>query len=369
MIRIMSLLGVLALSGVGWADPPRPPEVVQATPVEALNATFRRTDGWVGADGAYSVPLSDRRTLWLFSDTFVGSIRSGKRTGVTMVNNTVGIQEGRGDQAKLTFAIQKDVSGKAVAILAPPDGKGWFWLMAGIPIKERLFVFLPRIEKANTPGAFGFKQVDQWLGVVENPTADPTTWKTTYAKLPFAEFAAGRAVSFGSATLTVGESVYVYGYREAAGKPFPTRRMLLARVSSRDLADFKAWRFWTGSEWGTDAKDAAPLADGLATEFSVSYVPGLKQYATVYTENGLGERVLGRFATAPEGPWSAPVVLYRCPEMKRDKGVFSYAAKAHPHLAGENELVVSYCVNAFEFAHAINDATLYWPNFVRVVLK
>jgi hypothetical protein len=64
------------------------------------------------------------------------------------------------------------------------------------------------------------------------------------------------------------------------------------------------------------------------------------------------------------------VLLFKCPEMKQQKGVFTYAAKAHPHLAGHgNELVISYVVNAFQLAPVINDAELYWPRFVRVSLK
>ncbi len=99
------------------------------------------------------------------------------------------------------------------------------------------------------------------------------------------------------------------------------------------------------------------------------HLPGLKRYALVYTENGLGERVIGRFASSPEGPWSEPVLLYVCPEMKTDKKLFTYAAKAHPHLATGNELVISYVVNAHELGPVINNAELYWPTFVRVRLK
>jgi hypothetical protein len=95
----------------------------------------------------------------------------------------------------------------------------------------------------------------------------------------------------------------------------------------------------------------------------------LKRYAAVYTELGLSDRIVARFAESPEGPWSEAVLLYLCPEMKRDKKVFSYAAKAHPHLARGNELVVSYVVNSFELGPVVNDATLYWPTFVRVALR
>src|SRR5262249_2295869 len=68
------------------------------------------------------------------------------------------------------------------------------------------------------------------------------------------------------------------------------------------------------------------------------------------------------------GPWSAPVLLYRCPEMGKDKGVFSYAAKAHPWAAAGNELVVSYCVNTWEFARLFRDDKVYRRKFVRVEL-
>jgi hypothetical protein len=106
-----------------------------------------------------------------------------------------------------------------------------------------------------------------------------------------------------------------------------------------------------------------------AVEYSVTRLPGLKRYAAVYTGLGLSDRIVARFAESPEGPWSEAVLLCQCPEMKRDKRVFSYAAKAHPHLAGGNELVVSYVVNSFELGPVVNDATLYWPTFVRVTLK
>ena len=63
------------------------------------------------------------------------------------------------------------------------------------------------------------------------------------------------------------------------------------------------------------------------------------------------------------------MLLYTCPEMKEDKKVFTYAGKAHPHLASGNELVITYAVNSFELAPVINNAELYWPRFVRVKLK
>ena len=359
LIAVITLVACLA--------PLDSPTVAKAEPVAELDAKFRRTDGWIGADGAFSVPLSDTRTIWLFSDTWVGMIRDGKRKPETMVNNTIGVQEGRGADAKLTFAIARDKDNKPKAIFVPPDGKGWFWLYAGYHANGKLYVFLPRHEKTGAGGAFGFRGVDLWLGTVSNPLDDPTKWKIDYAKVPFAEFEKERKWSFGSSVVRVENHVYIYGYEEKP-KPF-TRKLIVARAPADKLADFDSWRFFANGEWKTDAKDATGLADGLGTEFSVSYLPELKQYALVTTERGLSERIMGRFATAPEGLWSDAVLLYKCPEMKQSKDVFTYAAKAHPHLANGNELVVSYAVNSYKLATVVNDAELYWPRFVRVSLK
>ncbi|OAI41742.1 hypothetical protein AYO40_02240 [Planctomycetaceae bacterium SCGC AG-212-D15] len=41
--------------------------------------------------------------------------------------------------------------------------------------------------------------------------------------------------------------------------------------------------------------------------------------------------------------------------MAKDKGVFSYAGKAHSWAVGANELLISYCVNTHEFARLFQD--------------
>jgi hypothetical protein len=61
-----------------------PPVVKSTAPAPDLDALFDRADGWIGADGVYSVVLSPKRTLWLFSDTWVGKIRDGRRTDATI---------------------------------------------------------------------------------------------------------------------------------------------------------------------------------------------------------------------------------------------------------------------------------------------
>ena len=58
---------------------------------EDYSSKFDRTEGWTGADGAYSVRLPSGDTLWLFSDTFWGGVNpEGKRAaGTRFINNSV----------------------------------------------------------------------------------------------------------------------------------------------------------------------------------------------------------------------------------------------------------------------------------------
>jgi hypothetical protein len=349
------------------AAPPVPAVVLKAEPAPEWDRKFAGKQGWVGGDEAYSAVLGPGRILWLFGDSLLGTVRDGGRPGAAMVNNTVAVQAGRGKDAAIRFVAGKAKDGKPAALLTPADGPGWLWPQAAVRAGDRLFLFLQQIDRTSDPGVFGFKPIGQWLAVVENPDDDPEAWRVKQRKVLFAEFTPGRERSWGSAVLAGGTHLYVYGYQQR-GKGLGRRRLTVARVPADQLADFEAWRFRTQEGWSDRASEAAALADGMATECSVSAVPGGKGYVAVYTENGLGDRIVGRFADAPEGPWSTPLLLFRCPEMSKDRGVFCYAAKAHPWAATGNDLLVSYCTNTWDFGRLFKDAAVYRPLFVRVTL-
>ena len=356
---------VVVLAAVALVAPV--PAVARAEPMREWSAKFA-ADHWLGSDGAYSVPLGPDRTIWLFGDTFVGRWNKGTRAGAAMVNNTVGVGAGRGTDARLTFPIRRDKDGQPRAQFAPADGKGYFWPQAGVVDAGKLHVFLSRIEDTGEGGAFGFRQWGQILGVVADPAGDPLGWKVEEKPVPWGGYGGRRVRSWGSAVLADGDWVYVYGFEEPAKTVLGAKKLVVARVPAGKLAAFGEWRFLRGGRWQEGDADPDHLFAGVASEFSVSRL-GPGRYAVVYTEGGLGDRIAARFGRTPAGPWSRPVRLYHCPEMTGDKGVFCYSAKAHPHLGGENELVVSYCVNAWELARSVNDPKVYWPKFVRVTLK
>jgi Domain of unknown function (DUF4185) len=337
-------------------------------PAPEYDALFQQRDGWIGADGAYSTPLSKDKTVWLFSDTWVGKIRDGRRVDATIVNNSVAIQDGVGPNANVRFSVRRDEHKKPVALIVPSDGHGWYWLQAGTRVGDKLYLFLTQIERTSDPGVFGFHQIGQWLGVVDNPDADPLDWHIEQRKLPCTLFQALRQINFGAGLLVDGNDLYIYGTDEDRTKHPMERFLIAARVPMEQIDDFAQWQFYDDGKWTNNFQSSSRLTDGVAAELSVSYVPAVKKYVLVYSEAGLSPNILIRTAPTPTGPWSQPVSVYRCPEAGWDNRIFCYAAKNHPELAGNGELLISYAANSFELSHVVADARLYWPRFIRVKL-
>lgn len=339
---------------------------ISAQPALDLESPFRCKNGWIGADGNYSVPLGDGRIAWLFSDTFVGKVEDGKRVDTVMINNSIGIQQ-VDSQDLVDFYFGATGDGKPAAFVTPDDDDGYFWIFDGIQTTKGLFFFLPRIRHLEVTSGFPFKGIGMSLAHIANPDATPDKWQVTQAKVPFSHYGDDGTIAFGSATMRLGDYVYIYGFdsvpREGSEK---TNRMIVARVREDEFGDFSAWRVLCGGEWGRDWEHADALFPGVATEFSVSYVPGIQHYAAVYSA-GLSGVIELRLSPAPEGPWGDPITVFDVPDKNWHEKAFSYAGKAHPELATTpNEMVLTYACNSMNFDDLFNDARLYWPRFVRV---
>jgi hypothetical protein len=354
VIIVLALVG----SGARAAD-------WNARSIREYDRLFQRTNGWTGADGDFAVTLTNGLTLWLFSDTFVSDVHDHRRANAVMINNSAAWQHGTDPaSAHLEFFYATSADGKPRSLITPADGKGWFWLFDGAMNHGKLFLFLVQIERIDEKSVFGFRQIGLWLGEVSNPLAPPTQWHIEQKKIPFAQFTKGERRSYGSAMLRADGFIYIFGTRERLGR---AKTMIVARIPAESLGDFTAWEFRTQDGWTTNAAQAADLCNGVASEYSVSWLPALRQFVLIYSENGLSPNIMARTARHPWGPWSEPATIYRCPEAAWDTKIFCYAAKAHPTLtSAPDELIITYAANSFEFSQVINDTRLYWPRFVRL---
>jgi hypothetical protein len=328
-------------------------------------ALFRRPSGWTGGDGAYSAALGGERFLWLFGDSLIGEVRDGRRIHARLVNNSIAIQSGQAPgTASVDFFYQTLADGTPAAFVRPEDGPGWFWPGHAVRTGKGLYIFLLQVGRAGASGPFDFRPAANWLGHVDNPEEDPGRWVVSRCRVPWGN----ENRIFGLFVLSEGAHCYIYGITVDPGPRPAKKHLILARAPTESLGNFDSWRFFAKGDWVADVDRASRVCENVASEFSVSYQPAIKRFVLVYTEDGLSANIVIRNSPTPQGPWSAPTRVYRCPEARRDPRVFCYAAKGHPEIAASPaELIVTYLANSTDFELVQSEATLYRPRFLRIL--
>ena len=361
-------LCLLALTLV-VACAPRPDVAVEILP--GYEALFQKEDGWTGGDGIYSVALADDTILWLFGDTFIGQIRNGRHENASIINNSIGIQYGKlPSSALIEFYYGKTSDGAPAAFILPVEPQGWLWIYDGVRADAGIFLFFVQIDRTADNSVFGFKVIGNWLGLVTNPEAPPLNWEIRQRKIPWSKFTDDGDTIFGSALLRAGGFFYIYGTTEVLEEGIRRKYMILARVAESAISDFGRWQFFAKGRWISDLSQASLLCADIANEYSVSFQPALRKYVSVYSQNSMSKNIVARTAPEPYGPWSEPIVLYRCPEEDWHDNIFCYAAKAHPEISlASNELIVTYVTNSVDFDQIESDARLYRPRFLRVQFR
>ncbi len=356
---------LLMVSLVGSSTVGPPLFSFRAEPARDWERVLENRKGWIGSDCAYSIDLGGDRILWLFDDTFYGEIEQGRRKGATMagIHNTVAIMTGREPgRARVRFFFGRGTGDGPGSFFTPPDGVGWFWFGHGVVVTNSLYLFLWQMVSKSQPGTpevFHFALKRCWLAVVENPGADPDAWQPLYKPVPFEQ---QDQIFWGSSLLQVGDWIYIYSLMSGERR----RGVVVARVPARKISQFSDWRFFGSRSWTNSPKDASLFIENCQPEFSVCYLADRKTYAFVHSPADLRPVVLLQTSPSPVGPWSEPVTVYRCPEPQRNFRVFCYAAKAHPLISRPGELIISYATNSFRFSDLLDDASLYFPRFIRV---
>ena len=340
-----------------------------------------RRQGWLAADGAYSLPLSPQVVLWTFGDSIIGTVRDGSRGGSTMVNNALALQIGR-DPAKATMRFYwgpDDDEGKPTAFLVPPtaadaraDDTGvrpehasWYWPFDGAVVDGTLYLFLMEIERTAAGGLMGFRQVGSTLAVIEEPTRSPRRWRPRLIPLENSLAGDEHQRFYGAAVHLEGDHLYVYGYDEWIEPGVPAKQLVIARAPRRDPADLAAWEYYDGRRWRRDPDAVRPVAGPVAAEFTV-HREGEQILLVQSDGGGMGAGVYLRRAPGPAGPFGPTEHLYDCVERGSIEGASCYSAKAHPELpAPPGEVVTTYCTNSSDFWGVFKDLRLYVPRFVR----
>lgn len=299
--------------------------------------------GWLGGDAAYSLPLLDGSSLWLFGDTFVGAPGAKDRRGAVMIANSVARSECRGGAWRIAYHWRGGEKPGAFFDTGLPDVR--YWPLDAFLYKRRAYVALSRIRMKGT-GPFDFENVGTDLAVLDPKGADPTRWTVSISTL----WPTGEA-HLGVSIVAQGARTLLYSVDAREGKP---KRVVLARLSPLEyLARGGAWKP------GFSLEDAATVMGEGATEMTVRRHG--ERWVAVYPAPGLpSPGVAVRTAPTPEGPWSEPRILADY-GAKPDAEVFCYAAKEHVQLARRGQLLVTHACNAFKPERLFSDLELYRP--------
>lgn len=323
---------------------------------------FRGTR-WRGADDAYSVPLGDDRTLWLFGDSFVAADGASTRVGSAFVHNTIAVQTGLDPAAAaMDFRWGETVEGPADYFPGDPDSGVYLWPGDGKRTGEHLLVFFMDV---GPPSATASEdsvwdqipfQITGWrarrLVGVDGP---PDGWRWEDARLP----SRSRGV-VGAALVVVDDYLHAFCQDQ--------RRAVLCRwpLAAADAGDLTAPEWWTASGWGRDVDRAVVVLDPAETEFTVHRVGSQFCLVDIAPFAVPETAVHVRLAERLQGPWSERREIQRLPEASR-AGIFVYAGKAHPELIHDG-LLATYASNTSSMDSIWGDETLYYPRFIRIDL-
>ncbi|WP_374674608.1 DUF4185 domain-containing protein [Ideonella sp.] len=394
--RLVAACGVACVAGLG-ATGAAAADIVPWSGVAApewtalFDTPYGTADGWAGADGLYPIPLDGveslgagarpgARTLWWFSDTFVGGTNAdGSRIGGTvMVNNTTALQTGAQPLAgSLAFQVRRDAKGAAQSMVVPKGVDTWYWPQDGVVLDGQVRLFASRMQRGDgSGGAFDFAQVG--VDLLSAPATDAVPFLGAYTRKAMPLFAKGDGtrgdIYFGVTampnTVAAGAPhpdgwLYVYGVRSDD----LNKKLLVARVKPGQVANGSAYRFWNGSEWVADMLQSAPIANRMGAELSVTPLPD-GRYLVTHQLDTLGAKVVVRYGNSPVGPFDKAIPVWLSTENQLTPNTFVYGAKAHGPMSAPGELLISYHVNTNDFWENFRagGSDIYRPRFVRVPL-
>lgn len=332
-----------------------------------INYAKSTPDGWTGGDSTYSVKLPDGRTLWLFSDTWIGPINSDGTRPISapLVNNTFVIQDG----SQMT-TVHGGTSAEPKAIMPPSEPGHWYWLgdgkitkRDGVNVLQVLFHDWYRYGQGDWDWGYSHS-------VLATFKLSDLTKPETVQRVPSVSNS-----QWGAGMISDTESgdgyTYIYGVDES---PFK-KNMRLARVKGGDLAG--RWEFMdpANSRWTLDERRVSNAMTGISNEYSVTPWAGQYMLLSQNSNEAFSNEIYAFFACSPAGPWMNKTLVYRMPETGPwgsygDGDVYAYNAHVHPSLTrGGANFTFSYNVNSFDSSISPNsahyrDPSIYKPRFV-----
>jgi hypothetical protein len=356
-------------------------------PPPLTSGYFPYQQGWLGADGAYSIPIGSGQSLWIFADTFVGPSAATSRTQSNgFIHNSIAVSSCTGTSCTFQYYWPGMGTANQSPVFQAP-GTDWFWPMDGFTYNGTLYLALMQMH-AQGSGAFGFAYSGAQLASISNYTAPPSQWKITYQPLntggsavPGISIVANQGPNGNPDPSNPQGANYAYFFTGVGSPPY----LALLRIPLTDLSSLARpgntdWQYLntsgTWAAWSDTATtlpaDNAPVINPGATEMTVRYHSATSQWIAVDPQ-GLQDQAYYSLSASMTGGWGAAESLYTYPEMQPGNkdytpNVFCYAVKEHVEFETAGQLFFTYACNSTVLSDVTNNMGLYHPVVVTQAL-
>jgi len=294
---------------------------------------FRRTSGFVAGDGAYSIPVGNNQSLWVFGDSYINSYdpATGTVPCIFQVHNCALSMNIGSPAIQTTYT---GTGNPAPLFNVGSNNNYWFWPAAGYSANDTLYVFLDR----------EMKRGSSFAGVDSNYTACMPL--SNLNNIKYILSGSRNGIDFSKTVILDSASGYCYVYgikNNGFGNDVFLARFLPGAIRG-------PWQYYDGSGWINDPV----LAAKIYSEFTASfYVVHIKQkYVMITTEFSYGcdqgKNVFATVSDNPYGPFTNHHSVWVVNDTLKGHYPFFYLANAHPEFNnGKNELLITYCINGY----------------------
>lgn len=386
--RALAALLALALAHAGcgtdrfrFGGPSAPATSFALGTQAACEPSFPDQDGWLGGDSAASIalPHGDGRTsLWLFGDSFIARPGPPAERSYPFVHNAIAVS--RCDERgvwHLDFALTGGPDSAAQSppraffepdpeaawvteVRREPGDEAYYWPISAALAGDAVEVALLRVASGPSTGPLRlpFRLLGVDLARIEDTAGPPEAWRIRYATL-----SSRSDVLPASSLVSLAPHLYAFAFlaREDGRSPrILTRVPLAALAAGGDSVEGAVETLSRDGRWvpGLDPARARILMSDSATEMSVHFDPGLREWLAVYSflpveaNDPFADSIWIRRAPRITGPWSWPRPLVDFSELEARADplpgeLFCYAGKAHPELAHSAELLVTWVCNVY----------------------
>jgi hypothetical protein len=334
---------------------------------------FPGKDGWLGGDGAISVPIDDEHVLWMFGDTFVGQKNQHVREGASMVSNTIAVSTCDPDTGWDIHYYWRGMYGDTPApFFQTYTDRYRYWPQDAFRYKGAIYIALNKVGPGyGLNDDLGFENIGATLVRITGYEGQPPeNWRIGY--FPWSEVIEqhnwkGMAVHKG----------HLYLFTQ-----FPDKKAFLRRVPLDHLDQPAEYmEYWSAARVWKQGMDTV----GVQTVFeehisgsggSVTWHDDIAQWVLVHGPGWYAREIYMHTAPALTGPWSPGKVIYEVPERiegnpeyHQDK--FCYFAREHASFYDPDmkKLTFTYDCNIDPFTELIKKLDVYFPRVVQYVIE